>query len=123
MVLHAAGGLSTSLASHSGRLRGAVHHRHRLVGRMEDFRGENYANRKRDGFFPFLDLPRRATVPLELAISYGEPDLAMLREGCWRVSDALIVAATPWDYQRYIQASGGEFSCVKPYCSRFQNAW
>jgi hypothetical protein len=93
-------------------------------GGWMDFRGENYANRKRDGFFPFLDVPRRAPVPLELAISGAAgPDMAMLREWGWRVADALIVAATPWDYQRYIQASRGEFSCAKPSCVRLQNAW
>ena len=87
------------------------------------FRGESYGNRKRDGFFPFLELPRHTTVPLELAVSYVEPDLAMLRDQGWRVSDAHTVTATPWDYQRYIQASRGEFSCAKPSCVRLQNAW
>ena len=87
------------------------------------FRGQTYGNRKRDGFFPYLDVPRYATVPLELAISYVEPDLAMLQERGWRVADALIVAETPWAYQRYIQASRGEFSCAKPSCVRLQNAW
>ena len=33
------------------------------------------------------------------------------------------VASTPWEYQRYIQDSLGEFSCVKPSCIRLQNAW
>jgi hypothetical protein len=88
-----------------------------------DFRGEYYANRKRDGFFPFLDLPRRATVPLELAIAGAGPDEAILRDRGWRVCEALTVAGTPWDYQRYIQASRGEFSCAKPSCVRLQNAW
>ena len=37
--------------------------------------------------------------------------------------DAHAVACTPWDYQRYIQESRGEFSCVKPSCVRLQNAW
>ena len=92
-------------------------------GGWMDFRGENYANRKRDGFFPFLDLPRRATVPLELAISGAGPDEAILRDRGWRVSEALTVAGTPWDYRRYIQASRGEFSCAKPSCVRLQNAW
>lgn len=87
------------------------------------FRGESFGNRKRDGFFPFLDVPRRAAVPLELAVSYAEPDLALLRDRGWRVADALNVAATPWDYQRYIRASRGEFSCAKPSCVRLQNAW
>ena len=26
-------------------------------------------------------------------------------------------------YQAYIQGSRGEFSCVKPSCMKFQNAW
>ena len=33
------------------------------------------------------------------------------------------IAATPHDYQRYIQRSAGEFSCAKPSCIRMQNAW
>ena len=37
--------------------------------------------------------------------------------------DAEVVAFTPWDYQRYIQESRGEFSCAKPSCVRLQNAW
>lgn len=88
-----------------------------------EFRGESYANGKRDGFVPFLDLPRRAPVAIELAISGAGPDLAMLVDSGWRVCDADTVAGTPWDYQRYIQASRGEFSCAKPSCVRLQNAW
>ena len=33
------------------------------------------------------------------------------------------MACTPVEYQRYIQESRGEFSCVKPSCLRLQNAW
>jgi hypothetical protein len=90
------------------------------------FRDESYYNRKRDGFFPFLDLPRRTAQPLELAIDLGseEPDeRPMLEELGWRVRDATVVAGTPWDYQDYIRSSFGEFSCVKPSCIRTQNAW
>jgi hypothetical protein len=47
----------------------------------------------------------------------------VLRKRGWRVRDAQELAATPWDYQRYIQNSLGEFSCAKPSCLRFQNAW
>jgi len=46
-----------------------------------------------------------------------------LEERGWRLQDSTSVASTPWDYQRYIQGSLGEFSCVKPSCVRFQNAW
>jgi hypothetical protein len=87
--------------------------------------GESYPNYKRIGFLPFLDLPLLASRPLELALGYVgvEAEWEMLRERGWRVRDAQTIASTPWDYQRYIQNSLGEFSCVKPSCVRQQNAW
>jgi len=90
------------------------------------FRDESYSNSKRDGFLPFLDLPRRISRPLELAIHLAPDEAgerAMLTQHGWRLRDATTVAATPWDYQDYIQTSFGEFSCVKPSCVRTQNAW
>jgi hypothetical protein len=91
---------------------------------MEDA-GEAYPNDKRDGFLPFLDLPRQTAQPLELAL-YLEGDQTergALEARGWRVRESVEVAATPWDYQGYIQASRGEFSCVKPSCVRMENAW
>lgn len=91
-----------------------------------EYQGEIYDNGKRAGFLPFLDLPRRTTKPLELAVCLGEDstgDRAMLHKHGWRVQEAWDVTSTPWDYQRYIQHSLGEFSCVKPSCVRLQNAW
>jgi len=41
----------------------------------------------------------------------------------WRIRRSREVAATPEMYQRYIQRSRGEFSCVKRSCIEFQNAW
>lgn len=85
-----------------------------------------FLNDKRSGFQPFLDLPACTTQPLELALLLSEKEederAALLRRG-WRVRDAHSVASTPWDYQRYIQDSLGEFSCAKPSCIRLQNAW
>jgi hypothetical protein len=80
---------------------------------------------KRDGFLPFLDLPRHTSYPLELALCIGEvpQERAKLVDLGWRVCHAHRVASTPSDYQRYIQNSLGEFSCVKPSCVRLQNAW
>jgi len=90
--------------------------------------GEAYSNDKRTGFLPFLDLPSHTAQPLELALCLGatagdEDERSRLRRRGWRVRDASRVASTPWDYQRYIQESRGEFSCVKPSCLRLQNAW
>jgi hypothetical protein len=88
--------------------------------------GEVYANDKRTGFVPFLDLPKRTSQPLELALCLGGDEAderRMLEASGWRVRHAFDVASTPRDYQGYLQASRGEFSCVKPSCVRLQNAW
>jgi hypothetical protein len=85
-----------------------------------------YSNDKRTGFEPFLELPRHTRQPLELAVCLGEHDQSereRLTELGWRVRDSHAVSSTPQDYQRYIQGSRGEFSCVKPSCIRMQNAW
>ena len=94
-------------------------------GSLMEFQGQSYYNGKRDGFLPFRDLPLRTTAPLELAIGGAAEDddcEGLLARG-WRVCDAFEVASTPWEYQRYIQDSRGEFSCAKPCCVRLQNAW
>ena len=95
-------------------------------GEWVEAHGESYINDKRAGFRPFLDLPRRVSVPLELALCLApdeDEDRDMLRTRGWRVVDAYSVATAPWAYQSYIQQSLGEFSAVKPSCVRFQNAW
>jgi hypothetical protein len=82
---------------------------------------------KQTGFQPFLDLPRHTSQSLELALRLREEEDArersMLEERGWRVRDSVSVSSIPWEYQHYIQSSLGEFSCVKPSCVRFQNAW
>ncbi len=99
---------------------------HWQMQEWEEHDGELYCNDKRAGFLPFLDLPRHASQPLELALRLGpdeEDERVSLIERGWRVRSAAEVTATPWDYQRYVQGSLGEFSCVKPSCVRLQNAW
>jgi hypothetical protein len=67
---------------------------------------------KRSGFLPFLDMPRFINHPLELALDLPPQDEQrfMLEGRGWSVVDAHTVAATPWDYQCYIQNSFAEFS-------------
>ena len=87
---------------------------------------EVYSNDKRTGFAPYLDLPSCTPHPLELSLClspYEEEERSMLLSRGWRIRDASESAGTPWDYQRYVQKSRGEFSCVKPSCVRLQNAW
>lgn len=98
---------------------------HWYMDEWEDDAGELYSNDKRAGFLPFLDLPQRTAQPLELALclSGDYVEQAALEERGWRVREACEVVSTPWEYQRYVQASRGEFSCVKPSCVRLQNSW
>lgn len=89
--------------------------------------GELVSNEKRAGYLAFLDLPRQTSQALELALQMRNGkdagDRALLVDHGWRIRDAWTVAANPWDYQQYVRGSLGEFSCVKPSCVRFQNAW
>jgi len=91
-----------------------------------EFGAESYLNRKRDGFLPFLSLPKYISQSLELsipdAIGVVEEKQTFVNQG-WQIKDSFVTSSTPWDYQRYIQNSRGEFSCARPSCVRLQNAW
>ena len=100
-------------------------------------------NTKRVAFLEYADLPRHTSRPLELALYLLEGDLASQAAGTqqlaqaakdaadrarlegqgWRVRHSREVAGDPQAYRGYIQRSRGEFSCVKPSCVAFQNAW
>jgi hypothetical protein len=85
-----------------------------------------YENNKRVSFLRFAELPLHTPQPLELALALGEGDRDDCRElerNGWRLRDAQDVARSPRRYADYIRGSRGEFSCVKPSCLRFENAW
>jgi hypothetical protein len=85
-----------------------------------------YENNKRVSFLEFAALPRVSGRRLELALYLGRGDAAdreTLEGHGWRVRHSLAVARTPEMYARYIRGSRGEFSCAKPSCLRFRNAW
>jgi hypothetical protein len=107
-----------------------------------------FENNKRVSFLRFIELPRIISQPLELVLALGDGDpedgggkppgkhlpestdyisdeddrKALERHG-WRLRDAQDVARSPELYADYIRASRGEFSCVKPSCILFENAW
>lgn len=85
-----------------------------------------YENTKRISFMEFRELPRHTPQPLELAVYFADSDLEerrLLESNGWHIRHSRDVAATPETYRAYIQQSRGEFSCAKPSCMRFQNAW
>jgi hypothetical protein len=76
------------------------------------YAGQRYGV-KADSFEPFLDLPCRTRVQLELALGSGSAPRAQLRQRGWRLCDPLEVARDPWTYQQYIRASRAEFAVAK----------
>jgi hypothetical protein len=85
-----------------------------------------FDNNKRVSYLRFAELPDHTSQSLELALYLAEadePDRRLLEQCGWRVRHSREVAGSPEDYQRYIQGSRGEFSCAKPSCAKFANAW
>jgi glycosyltransferase involved in cell wall biosynthesis len=96
-------------------------------GWWEVFQGETFNNEKRISFLEYLDLPKRTSVKLELALSLWDlrdhEDVLLLETNSWKVRHAFDVGSTPEQYRDYLGGSRGEFSCAKPSCMRLQNAW
>jgi hypothetical protein len=93
---------------------------------VSDGKDISFENNKRVTFLEFIDLPRFTNQPVELALSFGDDEAQerdRLEHFGWRVTHAFEAAGDPRAYQKYIQQSRGEFSCVKPSCIFFQNAW
>ena len=92
---------------------------------MVDDRGELYRNDKRAGFVPFLDLPGRVSRRIELALHLAGDvqERAMLEARGFAVREAHEAAGTPEAFRRYVQASGGEWSCAKPAYVKLRTGW
>jgi len=68
---------------------------------------------KSESFEPYVDLPSRTDVTLELALAGTDRPGPLLRENGWLIADPLEITRDPWTYQRYIQESKGEFGIAK----------
>lgn len=70
----------------------------------------------------FLDLPRRTPSEIELAIGGAAPAARLIAHGWWIV-DAHAQSTTMADYQRYLQASRGEWSIAKHTYVALRSGW
>jgi len=68
---------------------------------------------KSESFGPYVELPARSPLPLELALGGPDAPRAMLATAGWRIVSPLDVSWWPWDYRDYIAASAGEFGVAK----------
>ena len=86
--------------------------------------GRVYHWSKHQQFMKFIDLPRRAGVPLELALSsYEDHDHLLLAEHGWRVRPGLELSRDLDTYRDYIINSAGELSVAKEQNVVFRSGW
>jgi hypothetical protein len=111
-------------------------------GRDIEFRGETYYWSKHHEFLKYIDLPKKISQPLEVAMNLGsleeiKPDLfsvvpslglardeyTLLVSNGWKLVDGPSFTTDPWPYRRYIMRSRGEFSFAKDQNIRLRSGW
>ncbi len=83
--------------------------------------GVAYAGKSKE-FVRFLDLPARAALPLEIAIS-GKAPREELRANGWRLIEAPEVSGDPWTYRSYLARSFAEWSVAKNAYVQSRSGW
>jgi hypothetical protein len=82
---------------------------------------------KRAAFLRYLDLPRRAARPFQLAANIHPDDRTgdreLLRDHGWDLVQAHDVAGSPAAYRAYIAGARAEISCVKPIFRALRTGW
>jgi hypothetical protein len=100
---------------------------HWTWGRELYWRDRALSTSKRDAYLRYIDLPRRASRPFELAAHIHPQDETgdheLLRGNGWRLVLPWEVAGSPSDYQRYIAGSRAEISCPKPVFRELNTGW
>jgi hypothetical protein len=94
------------------------------TGKDALWEGETYLWSKHLELLKFVDLPRRAGEPLEMALACREEEvIRMLRSRGWRIADALALSRDIFPYRDYILASRGEFTVAKDQYVRPWTGW
>jgi hypothetical protein len=82
---------------------------------------------KRAAYLAYLDLPRVAGRPFELAVNLHPRDRTgdreLLRGAGWRLVHPYRVAGTVSGYQRYLRRSRAELGCPKPIHRELRTGW
>jgi len=74
-------------------------------------------------FEKLLDLPKKTSAVLELALGGGRPPRELLEEKGWTLRDGFSMSQTPWVYRDYIWDSLAEFSTAKNAYVATQSGW
>jgi hypothetical protein len=82
---------------------------------------------KRDGYLRYIELPKIASRPFELAANIhpndNTGDKELLQSNDWKLVDPNQVANSPDSYQEYIALSRAEIVCPKPIFTELKTGW
>jgi hypothetical protein len=87
------------------------------------YNGETYYWSKDREFKKILDLPKRRTVPFELAVGVDGKVKRLLEEHLWRVTDPVRLSSDMSSYRDFILKSRGEFTVAKDQNIRLRSGW
>jgi hypothetical protein len=91
------------------------------------FHGRELSASKRTAYMRYVDLPKRAGRPFELAALIGDTDPMRdgetLAAGGWRVVNPHHLVPTPEAYRDYLRASRAEILCPKPIFREMNTGW
>jgi hypothetical protein len=91
------------------------------------FQGRALSASKRSAYMRYVDLPKRANRPFELATNIGATDPMSDREtltgGGWRVVNPHQVVPTPEAYREYLRGARAEILCPKPIFREMNTGW
>ena len=87
------------------------------------FNGETYYWSKHHEFLKFLDAPRLAGTPVELATTPDSDVTSLLESHGWKTANAHEFTTDPWRYRDYVCASRGEFTVAKDQNVRLRSGW
>lgn len=90
--------------------------------KVQEHDGVIYGMKSRS-FDPYMDVPKKTSVKLELAIGSESAPRDLLKSNDWLLRDPLEVTRDLWTYQRYIQASRAEFSIAKHGYAITNSGW
>ena len=112
----------------------------RQSGKDIEWNGDTYTWSKHHQFLKFIDLPRRTTQLLELALAVQEKweedekdwvpqheddaeAIRLLTSYGWRITNGLRLSTNISSYRNYIVESRGEFTVAKDQYARLKSGW
>ncbi len=101
----------------------------RQSGKDLEWNGERYTWSKHHEFLKFLDLPKRTSQPIELALALAADcvddveTVRLLTSHGWRIVNSMSFSTKILPYRDYILRSRGEFTVAKDQNVRLRSGW